>query len=945
MVSRKYLIYISVAFVSIKSFSQTELLQRNGFLASSLIKPVLDSSVFNKWTEVSGGAISNDGKYISYILQEKNTSLLNPLIFKYTAVVTNSVGSWKWQVDGTKAVQFSADSKYAVYINRGDSLCILKLGSKQYTAVPGIGAFQLLAEKKGEQLVYQSNSKNGRLVIRSFNGKREQGFEDVNRYAFSPDGQILVVERPIENNGTKVEWIMLNDGKPRVIWSNKQGKLGQFLFDKSSKQVAFSVNEKGVKSIWLYSSGTEQANKLVVEGANKIDSSLSIENMIRFSDNGDRIFFMLSKKRMPTKQRPDVAKVTVWGYDDLVLQSEREKNSLLNRLNYLSVLDTRDGKVMRLQNDFERVNLTPGKGYNDDFCLISQPDVGNGVNKVDGDQLGTTILNSANEHSKLYLVSTRNADRKLLPWRDSYLALTYLSPRGKYVIYKNNSDLQYYSYELTSGNMQSITKDIHADLSVDDGYRLSPNHHTLIDVGGWLTNDAGIFIYDRYDIWLVDPSGKKMPQNITNDYGGQSRIILRLANRERDNHYINWGDRLILAALNARTMENGFFQIRLGVSKYPEKLIMESCLFTYPLSLSNLYGNLIKAKDRDAWLLTRQKASESPNYYYSTDLKRIHPISDNYPEKPWNWITAELHTWKTQDGDTLQGILYKPENFDSSKKYPVIFDYYRQVSQDLHLYKNPAGTDGYLNAPWFVSHGYLLFTPDIHHRIPDLKESVISCITSAAKHLRDFAYIDTNRIGLYGHSFGGLETGYMITSNSLFAAAVTACGYYDLISDVGTIIDGTGISRGGPAKLHTGGTLWEKPDEYVKNSSIFNLDKVTMPVLIMTGEKDGQVPHNQSVELFLGLRELGKKSWMLSYEDGNHFVISKKDVDDYTIRCMQFFDHYLKGAPAPKWMTRGIPVSEKGTDTGYELDPGGSCGKGCAICQHWNSLQKGNATE
>jgi dipeptidyl aminopeptidase/acylaminoacyl peptidase len=194
-------------------------------------------------------------------------------------------------------------------------------------------------------------------------------------------------------------------------------------------------------------------------------------------------------------------------------------------------------------------------------------------------------------------------------------------------------------------------------------------------------------------------------------------------------------------------------------------------------------------------------------------------------------------------------------------------------------------------------------------------------------------------MGLYGHSFGGLETGYLISGSPRFVAAIAACGYYNFTSDAGSIMDYLGISREASSGLHMGGTLWEKKNEYIKNSPLFYLDQVTMPVLVMTGEKDNQVPHDQSIELFYGLRRLGKRSWMLNYEDATHFIINKRDVDDFTVRCKQYYDHYLKEEPAPKWMTEGIAASKEGALLGYELDADGSCGVDCKVCQYWNSRQ------
>ena len=109
---------------------------------------------------------------------------------------------------------------------------------------------------------------------------------------------------------------------------------------------------------------------------------------------------------------------------------------------------------------------------------------------------------------------------------------------------------------------------------------------------------------------------------------------------------------------------------------------------------------------------------------------------------------------------------------------------------------------------------------------------------------------------------------------------------------------------------------------YIENSPIFRADKVTTPLLMLHNRKDASVSWWQGIEFFTGLRRLGKKAWMLEYDEGTHGV-NGRDAVDYTIRLMQFFDHYLKEKPAPKWMTEGIPSSRKGVDTGYDLDVSG----------------------
>src|SRR5690606_9969136 len=109
-------------------------------------------------------------------------------------------------------------------------------------------------------------------------------------------------------------------------------------------------------------------------------------------------------------------------------------------------------------------------------------------------------------------------------------------------------------------------------------------------------------------------------------------------------------------------------------------------------------------------------ATSSPNYFFTTDFKRFAPLSNVYPEQNYNWLTTELITWKMPDGHYSHGVLYKPEDFDPARKYPLILYYYEKLSDLLHVYLPPDAAHGSVNIPWLVSNGYLVFTPDIHYK-------------------------------------------------------------------------------------------------------------------------------------------------------------------------------------------------------------------------------------
>lgn len=253
----------------------------------------------------------------------------------------------------------------------------------------------------------------------------------------------------------------------------------------------------------------------------------------------------------------------------------------------------------------------------------------------------------------------------------------------------------------------------------------------------------------------------------------------------------------------------------------------------------------------------------------------------------------------------------------------------------MYEFPQPEFTSENVNIPWFVSRGYLVFTPDIHYKIGAQSDKpvgkyALESVESAAKYLTRLPYIDGKHLAIQGHSFGGLETNYIVTHSHLFAAAAEAAGATDPVSEYLTLIPFLNSIEHGEAQLKMenghelyGATLWEKPQLYLENSAVLHADRVTTPLLIMHNQQDNQIPWRQGIEFYEALRRLGKRAWMLQYDNGTH-VLGGKDAIDYTLRLTQFFDYYLKGSPPPYWMTRGIPYRMKGIDDGLALDHSGA---------------------
>lgn len=330
-----------------------------------------------------------------------------------------------------------------------------------------------------------------------------------------------------------------------------------------------------------------------------------------------------------------------------------------------------------------------------------------------------------------------------------------------------------------------------------------------------------------------------------------------------------------------------------------------------------------KAKDKDIYIYTKETYVNPPdvhvtsNWHNETKLSSINPQQSNY-----NWGTAELFKWKAFNGKEAVGILYKPEDFDSTKKYPLLFYFYETLSDGLYQYTAPSPTGSRINIPFFVSRGYLVMTPDIRYTKGHPAKDAYNYVVSGAKALAKKKWVDGKNMGIQGQSWGGIQVAQLITMTDMFKAAWAGAPVANMTSAYGGIRWQGGVNRQfqyEKTQSRIGATLWEKPELYIENSPLFHLPKVKTPVVIMANDADGAVPWYQGIELFTGLRRLGKKAWLLNYNGEAHNLVERRNKKDIQIREQQFFDWMLKGEKPARWLVEGIPATKKGIDWGLEL--------------------------
>ncbi|TWF35767.1 dipeptidyl aminopeptidase/acylaminoacyl peptidase [Chitinophaga polysaccharea] len=848
-------------------------------------KPAINDTAYDRWPYLKDPAIAPDGKYITYAFYNASKK-------SDTVVLKKRKGSWEVKFANIYYSQFTSDSRRAVLIDTANTLYTILLGSAYFDRTLGVHYFKIPTNGNGEWLAFKHVGKED-MVLVNFITRREVIYSLVSNFCFSDDGRILlyVIGDPNCLGEQKIVWHNLEKRKEIIMWCGR--RVESILINSFPSAAVFITTdeESGSKKIWLYKERSNMPVLLVDQNIFSSNREFVLDNILKISANGKYVFFTVTKEGMVDEGKSESSIVKIWSYQDPKLQLTQQVSDLHKDRFGTMVVDVDSRRVTCLRKDNEFIL---GSSADDAMHLVeSIPEEADLEESIRNERF----------FSRFY---TRSADGRinvLLKFKGPHIAA--ISPNGKYIVYFDNENAEYVSYEIASGKYRNITEGIKTSWY---GYYFKDIGDKPRGIATWTKDDESVLIYDRFDIWMIDPKGIENPVNITSGFGKQNNIIFYLGLAEYSNREILRSQPLLLNAVSIDTKENGYYEKTLGKDVVPRKLTMGNYIYQLidnPYVMRNgIYP--LKARDKDAFIVVRMNATEYPNFFYTRDFINFYPISTLQPEKSFNWYTTELHSWKTEKGEDLQGVLYKPDDFDPKKKYPVIFHYYEKKSFELNDYLIPSNLSNGCNIdiPTYVSNGYLVFLPDINYVVGDPMTSTLSALTSAAKYVERLPYVNKSRMGIGGCSFGGIQTNYLVTHTGIFSAAYSSSSMSDFVSAYGSITRGgkslqAYFEPGGQGRM--GGTLWQAPDMYIRNSAIFNADKAITPLLLMHTTNDEICSFSQALELFMALRRLGKRVWLLEYTDGSHHIDGKSAVD-FSIRLRQFFDHYLKGLPAPAWM-------------------------------------------
>lgn len=945
------------------------LVSASGVAQQGTAKRPLAHSDYDSWRAIQGQSLSRDGRYVAYALvpqdgdgevvvrnlasgvewrHSRGAAPVNPPQRSPEAEPGPGPGFGQGPFAGRPI--FTADSRYVVFQilpTKADTekarkekkkpeemprnaMGIMAVSTGEVTRVDRVKSFQVPEEGSGfiayllEAKVEERRPEDRRpegaappaagrgrrdskkkeygtdLVVRNLGDKTERTFADALEFTISKDARNVVFavsSKKEETNGAYAVTTSAADA-PVTLLAGK-GKYTKLTWDEKQTELAFLSDRDDAAAsqprmkLYRWDRKSATAAELVSTSTPNFKAGyvISERGAINFSVDGSRVFFGVAPTPEPEKDEgedvssDDKVSVDLWHWKDDYIQpmqkvrAEQERNR-----SYRAVFDIGAGKYAQLGDETMQ---TVNPAANGRWALGLDDRPYRTLIGYDDD------ANSAD----VYIVNTSDGTRKAVMKKHSR-GFTW-SPGGRYALFYDGKDWN--TLSVPDGKIANLTKNLGVNFWQED--HDSPSTPPAYGNAGWTSDDKYALIYDHYDIWQVSPDGS-IAKNLTAGVGRKEKIQFRYVRLDQQEKGVDPSKPMLLRAENEWTRDSGFYRDKIDGGP-PEKLTMASKYFSQPS----------KARDADVYLLTASRFDEFPDLLVtSTAFKELKKVSNANPQKAQlSWGTSELVRFKNADGVSLSAMLIKPDNFDPAKKYPMIVYIYETLSENVHRFVDPRPSHN-INPSYYASNGYLVLEPDIVYTIGHPGQSALKCVLPAIQEVVDKGFVDEKAIGIQGHSWGGYQTAYMITQTTRFRAASAGAPVANMTSAYSGIRWGSGLPRQFQYE-HTqsriGGSLWEKPMLYLENSPVFRADQVTTPLLMIHNDADDAVPWYQGIEYYLALRRLGKEVYLFTYNGEPHGLRKRQDQKDYTMRLQQFFDHFLKGAPEPEWMEKGIPYLQR----------------------------------
>lgn len=920
-------------------------------------KKTMEHDVYGIWKKIEQQRISNDGKWVTYFTISNtegnptqhlwNASTGNTQIFergtegRFTEDNAFLIFKIKQPLDSLKAKRrkkvkdddLPKDSLGIYNLNSGE---IVKVANVKSFSVPqkwaGFVAYQLEFEKPEKEdkkvvkdstatpkpkLKKEDKDNGSKVILHNLATNRKDTFFYAMEYAFAKKGKRLLVA-DTGKDSILVSGVHVFDCDKNALKTifRKKGKYKQIALDEMGTQAAFIADVDTTKErvrpynmmFW-----TDKMDSAKVITRSNTDFG-SMKNFIvsenakpNFSEDGSKLYFGVAPQPIlndTTLLPEEIVSVEVWSHTDKRMHTQQKVTLERDRKRSFDMVYHIGSQQLIAVNDplVPEANYVENKNADIALAYTDEPYA----------RESTWLGYAARDY---FLVDLKTG--KKTPVVQKIRGGAQLSPAAKYVYWYNALDSAWFAYSVLNKNTIRLTDNKTVPFYEEEND--VPDNPSSYGGIGWTRDDKSVLVYDRYDIWQIDPLSVRSPSDSINTKkrltdGRKQQNVYRYVKLDDEERFIEPNARLLLHIFNENDKKEGYAYLDLSKNTVSTEILDG---FKYS-------ERVLKAKNAPSMVLTKQNFQTFPDLLLTTDFKNTQRISNVNPQQSeYSWGTIELVEWTALDGQKLRGMLVKPEGFDPKKKYPMIVNFYEKSSDDLNNYRTLEALRSQINYTFYSNRGYLVFNPDIPYREGYPGESCMNSVVSGVTNLINQGFVDEKRVAVQGHSWGGYQVAYLVTKTNMFRCAGSGAPVVNMVSAYGGIRWETGIMRMFQYE-HTqsriGGSLWQYPLRYLENSPIFSIDKVQTPVLILHNDKDGAVPWYQGIEFFGALRRLDKPVWMLNYNDEPHWPVKLQNRVDYQIRMQQYFDYYLKDAPMPRWMQRGVPAMEKGILQGLELE-------------------------
>jgi len=889
-------------------------------------KKLITPEEYGKWELLRNTAISKDGNWSSYQIDKVNkdkTTFLYNISKKTTKSYLNAAKAKFSQTGGwlvyekvlsgkeqktkdkeqKKAKKQKSEINDKVLVNMTNSDTLLIQGVTKYS----------FSEKDSYLAMLRKNEGVNTLLIQDLKTQSQISFGNIKSFEWQKKGELLAMI--VETKDSTANGVQLYDPRKGIIkvldqsahiYSHLEwGEKADYLFaTKAINQVRSDEDSFQL----LHWKGFSKLNPIFsIFDPNKTesfpDARRILSDNIKISDNGNTVFFETlswiqteekkeDKSEKEDKKNPKVIDeyeapdVEIWhSKDELMITQQKENANKDSEEPILYVWHVDKNSNLALSNELvENVRLQ----------VNNKMMIGLDQTPYSFDAMFGRPSND------IYLINIENGEiKKVLT---DIRRTSPISPNDKYFIYIEDNNMHLYDIEKESSI--NITSSLEGKFIQGDSYDYPVEEKPPFSGGfsAWSKDGSSFLFNSEFDVWQGFVNGNPS-KRVTK--GKEDDIIYRHRFVYHEDEFIDLDKEQFFSMRGKKSKKSGFTKGILGQKL--KKLIYDD-VSIYQLYQPHQELNLLTYKS--------QSFDKSPNLNIAElDFSNSKKVSHtNSFQDEYAWGKAELITFNNAKNKNAQGILYYPANYQKGKKYPMITYIYEKLSDRFHRYTVPSKTNYYNTTVW-QQQGYFVLKPDIEFIAGDPGVSSAKTLENAVAAVIKKGDVDASKVGLIGHSWGGYQAGFVPTQTNIFAASVAGAGLTNFISMYLAITPAFG---GSPENNHFEisqermiSPPWQSPDNYIRNSSVMNVESLNTPILFEVGDNDMNVNWRQGIEYYNAARRAGKQFVLLVYAKEGHGVREEKNASDYQQKILRWFGHYLKGEEAQDWILEGIPYSEQ----------------------------------